>query len=71
MIELAGAFVDQFLEDAALLIESYLRHGRGLQRIEHAKQVLALAENNLRRPRSGTLGWRLHQIRASHRYLTQ
>ena len=71
MIEFAGTFVDKFLEHAALFAQPHLRHGRRFQGIQHAKQVLALAEYDLRRAGSGALGGRLHQIRASHRYLTE
>ena len=38
---------------------------------EHAKQVLAFAEYDLRRAGGGALRGRLHQVRASHRYLAE
>jgi hypothetical protein len=40
--------VDQLLEHSPFVIAAAGRQSRALQRIQHAKQVLPLAENNLR-----------------------
>jgi hypothetical protein len=71
VVEFLSAFVNELLDHAALLVEAHLRDCRGFQRIQHAKKVLAFAENDLRGARRRTFGLRLHQIGASHRYLTQ
>ena len=68
VVELAGAFVDEFLEDAALLLHAGDGEMRAFEGIQDAKKVLAFAEDDLRGASNAAifLFFVLHKIRTSH-----
>jgi len=68
VVELAGALVDKFLEDAALLLHARDGEMRAFEGIEDAKKMLAFAEDDLRgAPNTAIfLFFVLHKIRTSH-----
>jgi len=68
VVELAGALVDEFLEDAALLLHAGDGEMRAFEGIQDAKKVLAFAEDDLRGAPNAAifLFFVLHKIRTSH-----
>ena len=68
VVQLAGAFVDEFLEDAALLLHTGDGEMRAFEGIQNAKKVLAFAEDDLRGTSNAAifLFFVLHKIRTSH-----
>src|SRR5215472_1588565 len=73
LIQFAGARVDQFFEGMPLLLCARDGQIGSFERVQHAQQVLAFAENDLRSARSRTLFFFLvlHQVRTSHVTLLQ
>ena len=68
MVQLAGALVDELLEDAALLLHARDGEMRAFEGIENAEQVLAFTEDDLRGAPDAAifLFFVLHKIRTSH-----
>src|SRR5260370_28022741 len=68
LIQIAGTRVNQFFENAALLLHAGDRQLRALERIENAEKVLPLAKNDLRgaRVRAFFLLLVLNQVGTSH-----
>lgn len=68
VVELAGALVDEFLENAALLLHARDGEVRAFEGIQDAKKMLAFAEDDLRGAPNAAifLLFVLHKIRTSH-----
>src|SRR5260370_26841592 len=68
LIQIAGTRVNQFFENAPLLLHAGDRQLRALERIENAEKVLPLAKNDLRgaRVRAFFLLLVLNQVGTSH-----
>src|SRR6516225_9260827 len=73
LIQFAGARVDQFFQGMPLLLRARDGQIGSFERVQHAQQVLAFAENDLRSARSRALFLFLvlHQVRTSHVTLLQ
>jgi len=68
VVQLAGAFVDEFLENAALLLHAGDGKMRAFEGIQDAKKMLAFAKDDLRGASNAAifLFFVLHKIRTSH-----
>src|ERR1700730_1938804 len=68
LIQFAGTGVNEFFENAALLLHAGDLERRAFERIENAQEMLAFAENDLRSAGDAALIFILvlHQIGTSH-----
>jgi len=68
VVQLASASVNQFFQDAPLLLHARDLQRGAFKRVQHPEQVLPLTKNNLRGARDGAFFplLMLHKIRTSH-----